>query len=129
MPRPIRATPGIHAPYRPGCRVGVMSVTRAMLVRLGPAFPLRCEELGEQPLDLVAQQRIEAPAWTMIGPGGVKKLRVGSHRASLLVRRAEDDECDTCEHGCAGAHRARLDGHVERAVRETPPAEAAPRVR
>src|SRR6267378_2125376 len=122
MPRPMRATPGIHAPYRPGCRVGLTSVTSAMLVRLGAAFPLRCEELGEQPLDLVAQHRIEAPARTMIGPGGVEKLRVGSHRAGLLVRRTEDDERDPSEHGGAGAHRAGLDGHVERAVRETPAA-------
>src|SRR5438309_2689281 len=124
----MRATPGIHAPYRPGCRVGVTSVTSAMLVRLGPAFPLRREERGEEPLDVVAQQRVEAPARTMIGPGSVEKLRVGSHRARLLVRRTEDDECDPCEHGGAGAHRTRLDGHVKRAVRESPSAEYARRL-
>jgi hypothetical protein len=44
----------------------------AILVGLGSTPALRGEELGEQPLDLVAQQRVEPPARTMIRPRRVK---------------------------------------------------------
>src|SRR5207302_6855564 len=46
-------------------------------------------------------------------------------RSGLFVGGAEDHERDASEDGRAGAHGARLDSHVERAVRESPAAERA----
>src|SRR5438045_249272 len=96
-----------------------------ILVRLGPAPSLRREELSEQRFDVVAQQRVEAPPRTVIRPPRVEQLRVGPHRSGLFVGGAEDHERDASEDGRAGAHSARLDSHVERAVRESPAAERA----
>src|SRR5882762_4534005 len=61
----------------------------------------------------------------MVHPSRVEELGCGPHRPGLFVGCAEDDEGDASEDRRTGAHRARLDRHIERAIRETPATERA----
>src|SRR4029077_18958276 len=95
------------------------------LVRVRPARPLRREEIAHQPLALLAQLWVVTPTRMVIRPERVEKLDLRLDRAGLLVRCSEDDERDASKDGGAGAHRARLDGHVERAIRQPPACDGA----
>src|SRR3990170_4896423 len=87
---------------------------------------VRGEELAQDRLALRSPYP-EPPPWMVIELWLFEQLRDRDHSARFVVRRAEDDQGHAREHDRAGAHRARLDRHVERAVAQTPAPQCRPR--
>src|SRR5688572_993236 len=96
----------------------------AVLGRRHPAMGR--EELTQDRLAL-GSPNAEAPPWMVVELRLLEQLRDRDDRAGLVIGRAEHDERHACEHDRACAHRARLDGHVERAVAQSPAPERRPR--
>src|SRR5258708_35653233 len=91
-----------------------------MLVPLPPPG----EESRKQRLSVAAARTAHhAPFRMVVEARLVEQLSHGAHRTGLRVRCGEHDELHAGKHRGAGAHRAGLERHVERAAGEAPATE------